>query len=359
MAEAKTLSLEFDLSDLINRRFDASRVRSINLDDLVLNLIQDDKKQWNAVRVISGENRTAAIPGSVFRGKASVSNATINVTTQDSRYLFQNVAGSLDFAKYPDIHMDLAAKDGAATVAIKGTWNFNAGGQLSITADGVDPSSIATSVPLKGAASIQATLAGTTTSPTANGSFKLPSGRIGDTTVSNASGDFDFFGNTLNLTNTRLNALGGAIQTQGPFSLDTLRYRQNMSGQNLDSSQLSDKDIQGSLDFTADVQGQGAWTTANADGHFDMGAGSVSGFTFESLSGSFAKRGATTRYFNMTAKIAGQSVYIGDAESLNNIKFLFKNPQIPGMPGIPGIPGVPRSPAIPAIPKLPGLPRLF
>ena len=132
-----------------------------------------------------------------------------------------------------------------------------------------------------------------------------------------------------------------------------------MSGQNLDSSQLSDKDITGRLNFSATVQGQGAWENANADGTFDMGAGSVSGISFDALSGNFAKRGANTRYFNITAKIAGQSIYIGDAESINNLKLLFKNPLLPGLPGAPALPGTPSAPFAPAIPKLPALPRLF
>ena len=87
-----------------------------------------------------------------------------------------------------------------------------------------------------------------------------------------------------------------------------------------------------------------------------MGAGSVSGIAFDALSGSFAKCGANTRYFNITAKIAGQSIYIGDAESINNLKLLFKNPLLPGAPALPGSHA---TPIAPAIPKLPALPRLF
>ena len=358
VASAQSLSIHFDLSDLLSRRFDVERVRTVTLDGLVLNLDQNKQKQWNATTVLKSAGQPTT-PGGTFRGKVSVSNATISVTTPDSRYVFKNVAGTLDFAKYPDIAMDLLTKEGASLLAAKGTWNFSGGGNLVVNAEGIEPSTYATAIPLKGPTSFQATISGTTANPTAKGSFKLSSGSLGDMAVSNAGGDFSFANSTLTLANTKLNAFDGSIQTSGPLHGDTLRYVQNISGQNLDSSMLSDKDISGRLNFSAAVLGQGSWANANADGTFDMGAGSISGIAFDALSGNFAKRGANTRYFNITAKIAGQSIYIGDAESINNLKLLFKNPLLPGLPGAPALPGNPAAPIAPAIPKLPALPRLF
>ncbi len=359
VASVKTLSIDYDLSDLFGRRLDIERVRTITMDGLDLHLDQNKQKQWNATTVLKNASPPPVTPGGTFRGKVVASNAKISVTTPDSRYQFKNVAGTLDFAKYPEIGLDLKTKDGASLLAVKGSWNFSGGGNIMVTAEGVDPASYATSIRIKGPTSFQATLAGTTTNPSAKGSFKIPAGTLGDMSFSNASGDFSFADNTLSLANTMLNAFGGSIQTHGPLHPDTLRYVQKVSGQNLDSSMLSDKDIQGRLAFSADVQGQGPWEGANADGTFEMGAGSVSGIAFDALSGNFAKRGANTRYFNLTAKIAGQSIYIGDAESLNSLKLLFKAPLVPGLPGAPTLPGIPKSPASPGIPKLPSLPKLF
>ena len=359
VASVNTLSIDYDLSDLFGRRLDIERVRSVTLDGLVLNLDQNKQKQWNATTVLKNSSPPPATPDGTFRGKVFASNAAISVTTPDSRYQFKNVAGTLDFAKYPEIGLDLKTKEGASLLAAKGAWNFSGGGNIMITAEGVDPAAYAPSIRIKGPTSFQATLTGTTANPSAKGSFKIPAGTLGDMSFSNASGDFSFANSTLSLANTQLNAFGGSIQTQGPVHPDTLRYVQNVSGQNLDSSMLSDKDIQGRLAFSADVQGQGPWEGANADGTFEMGAGSVSGIAFDALSGNFAKRGATTRYFNLTAKIAGQSIYIGDAESINNLKLLFKAPLIPGIPGAPVIPGIPQTPTGPNLPRLPSLPKLF
>ena len=359
VASVKSLSIDFDLSDLFGRRLDIERVRTVHMDGLVLNLDQNKQKQWNATTVLKTATPPSESPGGIFRGKIFASNATISVTTPDSRYQFKNVAGVLDFAKYPEIGLDLKTKDGAAMLAAKGSWNFSGGGNIVVTAAAVDPANYANPIPLKGPASFQANLAGTTANPTANGSFKIPTGTMGDMSFTNASGDFSFANSTLTLANTKLNAFGGNIQTHGPLHPDTLRYSQKVSGQNLDSSLLSDKDIQGRLAFSADVQGQGSWEGANADGTFEMGAGSVSGIAFDALSGNFAKRGANTRYYNLTAKIAGQSIFIGDAESLSNLKLLFKNPLVPGLSGAPAIPGIPKTPTSPNIPRLPGLPKLF
>lgn len=128
-----------------------------------------------------------------------------------------------------------------------------------------------------------------------------------------------------------------------------------MSGQNLDSSQLSEKDIQGRLQFSANVSGQGSWDGASADGDFSMGAGSISGIAFDALHGKFSKRGESLRYYSIRATIAGQTVYIDDADSLNSLKVLFKSPVIPGVT----LPSALPSPPVPQLPKVPSLPKLF
>ncbi len=367
VASAKTLAVDFDISDLLSRRFDVSRVRNVKVDELVLNLDRNKEKIWNASTVLksTGAKASSPEPASIFRGKVVATNSTVTITTPETRYVFNNLEGTLDFAKYPEIAMDLKSKQGASVLAAKGAWNFSAGGNVAITAESIEPSAFSLMTHLKGLTTVQAVLAGTTDKPTARGSFKIPAGNLGTLTFSNASGDFTFADNILHLVNAKANALGGAIQANGSIYPDTLRYVQKVSGQNIDSSQLSDKDIQGRLDFNSDVQGQGDWDGASADGTFNMGSGRISGISFDSLTGNFSKRGVNIRYYNLTAKIAGQTIYIGDADSLNSLKLFFSQPTLPGLPGIPGFPGTPaapaapRAPTTPGIPKLPSLPKLF
>lgn len=356
IASAQTLSIDFDLADLLTRRFDVDRVRKISLDGLILNLSRDKEAHWNTEGVL---RKTAASPtaaaAAIFRGQVVATNASIKVATSDSTYAFNNVDGMINFAKYPDLVMDLKAKDGSALIAAKGTWNFSGGGNVTVTLGGVELTSFGPTIPLTGPVSTTFVLTGTTDNPSATGSFKVPSGALGTLSFSNAVGDFSFANESLTLANANFNALGGAISASGPVSPYTLRYVQKVTGQNIDSSQLSDKDIQGRLSFTADVRGQGPWEGANADGTFNMGAGTISGISFDALTGNFSKRGSQTRYYNLRATIAGQTINIGDADTLDALKIIFKVPMLPGFP----VPTGPKVPIAPVLPKLPSLPRLF
>ena len=356
IASAQTLSIDFDVTDLLSRQFDVDRVRKISLDGLVLNLNRDKEAHWNTEGVLrkSATGPVGATAG-VFRGQAVVTNALISVSTSDSRYVFKNVAGIIDFAKYPDLTMDLKTKDGSSSITAKGTWNFSGGGNVAITLDGVEPTSFGPNIPMKGAVTSTFALAGTTDKPTATGSFKVPGGALGTLAFSNAVGDFSFADESLTLSNTTFNALGGSISASGPVSPYTRRYTQKVAGNNIDSAQLSDKDIQGRLNFTADVRGQGPWEGANADGTFNMGSGTISGISFDALTGNFSKRGSQTRYYNLRATIAGQTINLGDADNINALKMVFKTPTLPGIP----TPTVPKVPVAPSLPKVPSLPRLF
>lgn len=60
VASVQSLSIQFDLSDLLSRRFDVERVRSVNLDGMLLNLDQNKQKQWNATTVLKSATQPAA-----------------------------------------------------------------------------------------------------------------------------------------------------------------------------------------------------------------------------------------------------------------------------------------------------------
>ena len=49
-----------------------------------------------------------------------------------------------------------------------------------------------------------------------------------------------------------------------------------------------------------------------------------------------------------------KTIYIGDADSLDDLKIPFLKLVLPGV-----IPAVPKLPQVPSLPKLPALPRLF
>ena len=361
VASAQTLSIDIDLTDLLARRFDIGRVRKISLDGLVLNFSRDKDAHWNTSEILKKNlpvlpSAIPPAPPEIFRGQVVLSNATVTVSTTDIHYEFKKINGTLDHAKYPDISMDLKANEGSAELTAKGTWNFTGGGNVAMSVSGAEPASFEPNIPLKGPVTAAFTVQGTNDKPTAKGSFKVPACALGNIAFSDAAGEFSLADGTLSLIGAHMNALGGSISNSGSISLDSLRYSQRVVGQNIDSSQLSDKDIHGKIQFTADVEGQNSWDGASADGSFNMGAGSVAGVTFEALTGNFAKQGGNTRYYNLRVTIAGQVIYIGDADSLNALPTLFRdleilrNPLLQKVPVVPGVPG---------LPNIPGLPRLF
>ena len=355
IAAAKTLTLDLDVSDLLSRSFDISRIRKVSLDGLTFNLSRDKESRWNVTEALPKSTAPSPL---VFRGLVVASNAVVTVLTAESRYEFKNADGTIDYVKYPDIALDLKAKSGSAGITAKGIWNFSGGGNVQVSADRVEPASYSPNIPLKGALTTNFVLTGTTDNPIATGTFQNPSGSAGDIAYTDATGDFSLSGNILSLSNARMNALGGSLTASGPIYLDTLRYVQKVSGQNIDSAHLSDRDIHGRINFQSEAQGQGAQPGISADGAFQMGAGSISGVAFEALTGNFSKRGSYTRYYNIRVTIAGQTIYIGDADSLEALKIPFLNLTLPGM--LPGtLPGVPQTPQLPSLPKVPSLPKLF
>ncbi|MHC1761604.1 MAG: hypothetical protein AB9917_19235 [Negativicutes bacterium] len=346
IASARNLTIDLDMSDLLSRRLDISRIRKLDLDGLVLHI-----SRWNITETTT---KTSATPAVVFRGKVFAGNATVTVETIESRYDFKNVNGTLDFANYPNLAMDLRSNSGVSNLAAKGTWDFSRGGNMQVSANQTELGSFAPNIPLKGPITAKFVLDGTTDKPTVSGSFQIPDGNLNHTVFSDALGNFSLIGSKLSLSGVKMNALGGSITVNGPVAIDTLLYSLKISGQNVDSAYLSDKDIRGRIGFIADAQGQGVKEGPTADGTFQMGAGSISGVAFEALTGNFAKRGAHVRYYNIRVTIAGQTIYIGDADSLDDLKIPFLTLVLPG-----AVPAAPKLPQVPSLPKPPSLPRLF
>ncbi|MBP2667100.1 MAG: hypothetical protein H6Q76_2080, partial [Firmicutes bacterium] len=97
IAAAKALTLDLDVSDLLSRSFDISRIRKVSFDGLILNLSRDKEKRWNVTEALP---KASAAPLSIFRGVLAASNATVTVLMAENRYEFKNIDGTIDFAKH-------------------------------------------------------------------------------------------------------------------------------------------------------------------------------------------------------------------------------------------------------------------
>ena len=350
IAAASAVSISFDISDLLGKKFGMDRVRKIVVEDAVFDLIRDKDERWNAGDALLKKKSDGP---TTFRGQIQFKNVTSNITLDTTKAAFQNVEGQIEFATYPVIGIDLRTKNGSSVINAKGTWKQDGGGSLSIKSESAEFAAFLPTIPLKGPTALEAVTIGTNDKPVTKGSFKIPNGSLSTMAFANATGEFTFQDSVLTLSNTKAAAFGGTIFSTGTVYPATLRFVQKVSGQNVDVTQLTDKDIQGRVDFSADVRGQGSWDEANADGNFAMGSGSVSGISFSSMTGNFTKRGAQMHFYNIRAQIAGQMIDIGDAAGLDGLKESFKKPSLPGIKApTPSIPA-------PSAPKLPGLPRVF
>lgn len=161
---------------------------------------------------------------------------------------------------------------------------------LRIHSDGVEAAAINRKLPISGQLSFQALVSGTTGKPVLIGSFQIPSGQIGALPFSEGSGDFHFASDVLKLQAVRFNALGGSVTSEGTID-KTGAFRQQISGQNLETTWLTDGDIRGKANLVANVMGEGGWEKATAEGKISMQAGMIKNAEFSSLNLEFHKQG--------------------------------------------------------------------
>ena len=245
----------------------------------------------------SAESMTAAGTFSIPAGKISdydITNAAGGFRKQGNRLDLSNVGVTLSGQR----------------LSVGGSVNLAAGGgapqiNLTVSSSGLNASVFNPNSALKGSIAFQATLTGTPEKNQARGNFQIASGALGELAFSGASGGFSYVDGLLTLSGGRAQCLGGAITLNGTVAPKTMEYRQQVTGQNIDAAQLTDRDVQGRADFTASISGTGDWDKANGDGNFKMNSGSVKGISFNSLTGNFSKRGRQTEFTNLKFNMLG------------------------------------------------------
>ena len=245
----------------------------------------------------SAESMTAAGTFSIPAGKISdydITNAAGGFRKQGNRLDLSNVGVTLSGQRLSvGGSVTLAAGGGAPQI------------NLTVSSSGLNASVFNPNSALKGSIAFQATLTGTPEKNQARGNFQIASGALGELAFSGASGGFSYVDGLLTLSGGRAQCLGGAITLNGTVAPKTMEYRQQVTGQNIDAAQLTDRDVQGRADFTANISGTGDWDKANGDGNFKMNSGSVKGISFNSLTGNFSKRGRQTEFTNLKFNMLG------------------------------------------------------
>jgi len=178
---------------------------------------------------------------------------------------------------------------------------------FDVTSNGFDLSVI-TGANFRGAMQLQAKVQGTLATPQASGQFTVPRGEFGSFAFTAGSGNFAYTNGTLTLNNTRMTMWDGTLFINGTVLPAGQRYNLTVTGSNIDSALLSDKEIRGRADFIATVSGQRT-TGMTANGSFTMGEGSFYGIPFLSMKGDFSKDGERINFSNIIVTTLAGSFY--------------------------------------------------
>lgn len=156
----------------------------------------------------------------------------------------------------------------------------------------VDPVSLNSAIVAQRPLALQIHVTGPLMEPIVSGSFTLPQMTVSDMTVSAVSGNFHHTAGRLTLEKAQGSAHSGTLFIAGDILTDSGRYELDARGQGMDSSKLTDKDVQGPLSFTGHVTGQG--NTAVTRGDFIIHGGRAYGLSFQTLTGRFVKYSTAT-----------------------------------------------------------------
>ena len=156
----------------------------------------------------------------------------------------------------------------------------------------VDPVSVHSTIAAQGPLALQIHVSGLLAEPIVSGSFTLPQMTVSDMSINTVVGDFHYTTGYLTLQQVRGSAHSGTLFITGSLLTDKGSYELDVNGEGMDSSQLTDKDVLGPLDFTGHTTGQG--DTSVTRGNFIIHGGKVYGLPFQTLTGHFVKHGLTT-----------------------------------------------------------------
>jgi autotransporter translocation and assembly factor TamB len=173
-----------------------------------------------------------------------------------------------------------------------------------------NPAVLLPSLRTSGSLAVQATIAGPVLSPVLAGNFTLGGIQLGDMSVSGISGAFTYTQQVLRLLSSRGTAIGGSVAASGDIYPDKEQYSLSISGSGLDSSRLTEKDVKGPLSLVGAANGEAS--AARVQGSFSIDNGTAYGIPFQTLSGSFSKRGSAAAEVSNLAIQTGLGTFYPD-----------------------------------------------
>ncbi len=222
-------------------------------------------------------------------GALELNQASAHFEKQDGAFQFLDGQALYQGQSVAAVGRVLTATDGVGTL------------DFAVQMPAGDPTVLLPSLRTGGSLAVQATITGSVLSPVMAGSFSLGSIQFGDMTVSGVSGAFSYTQQVLKLLSSQGATIGGTVAAGGDIYPDSEQYSLSISGSGLDSSRLTEKDVKGPLAFVGTANGDAS--AAVVQGSFSIDNGTAYSIPFETLNGSFVKRGlASAEVSNLAIK---------------------------------------------------------
>ena len=153
----------------------------------------------------------------------------------------------------------------------------------------------------------QIRVVGPLSEPAISGTFSIPQATFSNMPIDRIVGKFQYKGTHMLLKDVHGFVYQGTVGAEGDVEVNDESYELDASGQGLDSSRLTDKDVQGPLSFNGHVSGKGE--AAVTEGTFLIRDGKAYGIPFLKMTGHFVRRGAVTEISNIAMETIGGTIY--------------------------------------------------
>lgn len=171
----------------------------------------------------------------------------------------------------------------------------------------IDPGGLVDGLAVERPLSAQVRVTGPTSGPEITGSFQATRINFSDMGITGISGRFRYQNGYIALEHATGSAHSGVMAASGEVRVSGQSYELNVEGERLDSSRLTDKDVQGALEFSGHTSGQGQ--NAVTRGSFVIHNGKAYGVPFDRMTGDFVKRGSSTEVSGLAVQTAFGTFY--------------------------------------------------
>lgn len=284
--------IRFGIRDLLSGNIDLQTIQSIALDNPVI-MVDNKDGHWNWEDLFKTDSGQPL----KFRGQVEINQGVIAVSSMDNRKL-EAVSGTIDFAQYPSLALDLTGKRGTTPLVAKGSWSFNGDGKLQVKAAQLLFSDLPldefpqTDFTLSGglARNLEITIIQQDGKLTYSGSGTVEklAANITGFALSEGNGKFDLTDAQVNLHEMTVLVNGQSVAIDGTISMAKPGFNivLNASSAHFDLATLAGGSFQGPIAFNAIIEGPA--TTPLAKGQFSVPQGSFGDISFTNVTGNFS-----------------------------------------------------------------------